>query len=49
MAPVLEGKSIGPDQRNNAKRSWKTKNHAKDQGKVQLNDSICFNPVQIGS
>jgi len=28
---------------------WKTKNHAKDQGEVQLKYSICFNPVQIGS
>jgi hypothetical protein len=28
---------------------WKTKSHAKDQFKVQLKDSICFNSVQIGS
>jgi hypothetical protein len=28
---------------------WRTKNHAKDQGTVQLKLSICFKSVQIGS
>jgi hypothetical protein len=52
MAPVLEGKSIGSDQKTVLKRElliWRTKNHATDQGRVQLNDSICFISVQIGS
>jgi hypothetical protein len=45
MAPVLEGKSIGWDQKTVLKGEfliWKTKNQAKDQGIVQLKDSICF-------
>jgi hypothetical protein len=52
MAPVLEGKSIGSDQKIVLKRElliWRTKNHARDQGTVQLKDSICFISVQIGS
>jgi hypothetical protein len=28
---------------------WRTKNQARDQGTVQLKDSICFKSVQIGS
>jgi hypothetical protein len=28
---------------------WRTKNEARDQGIVQLKDSICFKSVQIGS
>jgi hypothetical protein len=28
---------------------WRTKNEARDQGVVQLKDSICFKSVQIGS
>jgi hypothetical protein len=28
---------------------WRTENHARDQGTVQLKDSICFKSVQIGS
>jgi hypothetical protein len=52
MAPVLEGKSIGLDQKTVLKgelRIWRTKNQATDQGVVQLKDSICFKSVQIGS
>jgi hypothetical protein len=52
MAPVLEGKSIGLDQKtvlNGELLIWRTKNQARDQGTVQLKDSICFNSVQIGS
>jgi hypothetical protein len=52
MAPVLEGRSIGSDQKTLLKGEpliWRTKNQAKDQGTVQLKDSICFKSVQIGS
>jgi len=52
MAPVLEGKSIGYDQKTVLKRElliWTTKKQARDQGIVQLKDSICFKSVQIGS
>jgi len=52
MAPVLEGKSIGSDQKTVLKREhliWRRKNEARDQGIVQLKDSICFKSVQIGS
>jgi len=52
MAPVLEGKSIGSDQKTVLKRElliWRTKNHARDQGTDKLKDSICFKSVQIGS
>jgi hypothetical protein len=28
---------------------WRIKNEARDQGIVQLKDSICFKSVQIGS
>jgi hypothetical protein len=45
MAPVLEGKSIGSDQKTVLKGElpiWRTKNGARDQGTVQLKDSICF-------
>jgi hypothetical protein len=52
MAPVLEGKSIGLDQKTALKGElliWRTKNQAWDQGRVQLKDSICFKSVQIGS
>ncbi len=52
MAPVLERKSIGSDQKKMLKGElliWRTKNQARDQGIVQLKDSICFKPVQIGS
>jgi hypothetical protein len=51
MAPVLEGKSIGSDQKIVLKRElliWRTKNQARDEGIVQLKDSICFKSVQIG-
>jgi hypothetical protein len=50
MAPVLEGKSIGSDQKTVLKGellNWRTKNQARDQGTVK--DSICFKSVQIGS
>jgi hypothetical protein len=53
MAPILEGKSIGSDQKTALKgelQVWRTKNQARDQGTlVQLKDSICFKSVQIGS
>ncbi len=52
MAPVLEGKSIGSDQKIVLKGElliWRTKNEARVQGIVQLKDSICFKSVQIGS
>jgi hypothetical protein len=52
MAPVLEGKSIDSDQKTVLKRElliWRTKNYTRDQGIVQLKDSICFKSVQIGS
>jgi hypothetical protein len=53
MAPVLEGKSIGSDQKTVLKGElliWRTKNQARDQGTlVQLKDSICFKSIQIGS
>jgi len=51
MTPVLEGKSIGSDQKIVLKGElliWRTKNHARDRGMVQLKDSICFKSVQIG-
>jgi uncharacterized protein YeaC (DUF1315 family) len=52
MALVLEGKSIGSDQKTVLKQElmiWRTKNQAKDEGIVQLKDSICFKSIQIGS
>jgi hypothetical protein len=52
MAPVLEGKSIGLDQKTVLKGElliWRTKNQAKDKGTLQLKDSICFKSIQIGS
>jgi len=52
MAPVLEGKSLGLDQNivlQGALLIWRPKNQARDQGTVQLKDSICFKSVQIGS
>jgi hypothetical protein len=52
MAPVLDGNSIGSDQKtvlNGELLIWRTKNQARDQGTVQLKDSICFKSVQIGS
>jgi len=52
MAPVLDGKSIGLDLKTVLKGElliWRTKNQARDQGRVQLKDSICFKSVQIGS
>jgi hypothetical protein len=45
MAPVLERKSIGLDQKIVLKGElliWRTKNQARGQGTVQLKDSICF-------
>jgi len=45
MAPVLEGKSIGRDQKTVLKGElliWRTKNQARDPGTLQLKDSICF-------
>jgi hypothetical protein len=51
MAPVLEGKSIGSDQKGAKRRAPDLENQelAKDQGTVQLKGSICFKSVQIGS
>jgi len=56
MAPILEGKSIVWDLKTVLKGElliWRTKNQARDQdrdqGTVQLKDSICFKLVQIGS
>jgi hypothetical protein len=52
MAPLLEGKPIGWDQKSVLKGEhliWRTKNQARDQGIVQPKDSICFKSVQIGS
>jgi hypothetical protein len=45
MAPVLEGISIGLDQKTVLKGElliWRTKNQARDPGTLQLEDSICF-------
>jgi hypothetical protein len=45
MTPDLEGKLIGSDQKTVLKGElliWRTKNQARDQGIVQLKDSICF-------
>jgi hypothetical protein len=52
MAPLLEGESIGLDQKTVPKGElliWRTKNQAREQSIVKLKDSICFKPVQIGS
>jgi hypothetical protein len=52
MAPVLEGKSIRSNKKTELKGElliWRTKNQSRDQGTVQLKDSICFKSVQIGS
>jgi len=52
MAPILEGKSIGSNQKTMLKGElliWKTNNQTKDQGTLQLKDSICFIGVQICS
>jgi hypothetical protein len=52
MAPALEGKSNGSDQKTVLKGElliWRTKNQAGDQGTLQLKDSICFTRVQIGA
>jgi hypothetical protein len=52
MALVLEGKSIDLDQKTVLQGElliWRTKKQARDQGIVQLKDSICFKSVQIGS
>jgi hypothetical protein len=49
---VLEGKAIGFDQKKKLKGQlmiWKTKMRPRVQGKVQLQDSICFKWDQIGS
>jgi hypothetical protein len=45
VAPVLEGKSIGWDQKTLLKGElliWRTKNQARDPGTLQLKDSICL-------
>jgi hypothetical protein len=48
----FEGKIIGLDQKTELKEElliWRTKKQARDEGTVQLKDSICFRSVQIGS
>jgi hypothetical protein len=50
MAPVLEGKSIGLDQKTVLKGELligRTKIETRDQGTIQLEDSICVKSVQI--
>jgi len=45
MAPVLEGKSVGWDQKTVLKGElliWRAKNQARDPGTLQLKNSICF-------
>jgi len=45
MGPVLEGKSIGSDQKTVLKGElliWRAKNQARDPGTLQLKDSISF-------
>jgi len=45
MAPLLEGKSIGSDQKTVPKGElliWRIKNQVKDPGTLQLKGSICF-------
>jgi hypothetical protein len=45
MAPILEGKSIGLEQKTMLKGElliWRTNKQAKDQGTLQFKDSICF-------
>jgi hypothetical protein len=52
MAPVLEGKSVDSDQESVLKEElliWRSKNQARDQGTVQLKNSISFKSVQIGA
>jgi hypothetical protein len=53
LAPVLEGKSIGLDRIKTLLKGelliWRTKNQARDEGIVQLKDSICFKSILIGS
>jgi hypothetical protein len=52
MAPVLEGKLICSEQKTVLKGELlisRTKNQARDQGIVQLKDSICLKSVEIGS
>jgi hypothetical protein len=52
MAPVLEGNPVVWTKKTVLKGElliWRTKNQARDQGTVQLKDSICFKSVQIGS
>jgi len=51
MASILEGKSIGSYQQTVLKGKlmiWRTNNQARDQGIIQLHDSICFKSKQIG-
>ncbi len=52
MAPVLEGNSIGSDQKTMLKSElliWRTKNQASDQGIVQLKFRFESNLIKIGS
>jgi hypothetical protein len=49
MAPILEGKSLGSNQKTVLKGElliWRAKNQAQDQGIVQLKDSICFKSLR---
>jgi hypothetical protein len=52
MAPILEGKAIGLNQKMVLKGElliWRTMNQVRDPCIVQLKDLICFKSVQIGS
>jgi hypothetical protein len=52
LAPVLEVKSVGLDQKTLLKRElliWRTKNQASDQGIVQLKFRFESNLIKIGS
>jgi hypothetical protein len=52
MAPVLEGKINWLDQKAVLKAElliWRTKNQARDQGRIQRKDSILLKSIQIGS
>jgi hypothetical protein len=45
IAPILEGKSIGSDEKTMLKGElliWRTNNQARDPRTLQLKDSICF-------
>jgi hypothetical protein len=52
MAPVLEGKSIGSDQKIVLKGElliWRTKNQARDQSRVQLTSACVHLDGKVGN